>query len=212
MSEDINDEIHDDDEFLGEEPDPTVAEITVKGPGIAITRKVDEPTMASIIGLLFGAAPGASTGAGGGGGGGGRGGGGGGRVDGQGGRQQQTQWDEDITLGEFIMDTGASTFQQKICAAGYYLMKIRGAEHFTSGDVKTALADAHEDMPGNFSRDFSDAASKNYIARKQGGESGQFIVPRTGRTAVESNFTDLPKRRARRTTKKSGSSSSGNGE
>jgi hypothetical protein len=110
-----------------------------------------------------------------------------------------------LTLGEFIVETGARTFQQKICAAGYYLMKFQGAESFNRDEVRIALANAHEDMPGNFARDFSDAASKNFIAGKQG-ESGRFIIPRTGRTAVESHFQDLPKRRpARKTAKKAGS-------
>lgn len=185
-----------DEGTTGNEAPESIAKVTIKGPDIDITRSVDEKTMGSIIGLLFGAP--ASSGGGGGGG-------------GNQGRQQQTQWDEDITLGEFISETGASTFQHKICAAGYYLMKIQGADSFTSGDVKTALADAHEDMPGNFSRDFGDAASKNYIAKKHGGEAGHYVVPTTGRRAVESHFTDLPpRRRARKTAKKS--SSNGKGE
>lgn len=185
------------------EPAKSTAKVTIKGPDIDITRSVDEATMGSVIALLFGAAPAASGGRG------GAGGDGGGQ--GRRGGQQETQWDEDITLGEFISETGASTFQQKICAAGYYLTKILGTESFTSGDVKTALADAHEDMPGNFSRDYGDAASKNYIAKKHGGEAGHFIVTKTGRTAVESHFTDLPtRRRARQTAKKS--SSNGKGE
>jgi hypothetical protein len=195
-----------DEETTNGEPAKSIAKVTIKGPDIDITRSVDEATMGNVIALLFGAAPTGSGGRGGAGGGGGGGGGQGGR-----GGQQETQWDEDITLGEFISETGASTFQQKICAAGYYLMKIHGADSFTSGDVKTALADAHEDMPGNFSRDFGDAASKNYIAKQHGGEAGHFIVPKTGRTAVESHFTELPpRRRARKTAKKS--SSNGKGE
>jgi hypothetical protein len=180
-----------------------VATVTVEGPGVSITRPVDEATMSSVIALLFGAAPWPRVGGGGGGGVGGTG-AAGGRG---GGGQQSPQWDEEVTLGEFLVDSGASTFQQKICATGYYLMKIEGAESFNRDEVRTALANAHEDMPGNFSRDFSDAASKNLIAPKQG-EPGRYIVPRTGRTAVESHFQDVPKRKARKTTKKSGSKGS----
>lgn len=144
-----------------------------------------------------------------------RGGGGGGQegARGLGGRTQQPpQWDEDLTLGEFIVENGAKTFQQKICAAGYYLINFRHAESFNRDDVRTALADAHEDMPGNFGRDFGSAASSHLIAAKQG-EAGQFIIPRTGRTAVESHFQDVPKRRtARRATKKTSSNSNGDAE
>src|SRR5688572_17304940 len=101
------------EDATGSEGPKSIAKVTIKGPDIDITRSVDEKTMGSIIGLLFGVP--ATSGSGGGGGGGA----GGGSNQG---RQQQTQWDEEITLGEFISDTGASTFQHKICAAGYYLM------------------------------------------------------------------------------------------
>jgi len=196
---------------------PTIAEVTVKGPGISITRPADEAMMSKIIAILFGAAP-AARGGGVGGGGGGVGGGGGGVGGGGGGvggggggvgGQQPSQWDEDMTLGEFIVETGARTFQQKICAAGYYLTR-RGAESFDRDEVRAALANAQEDMPTNLGRDFRDAASKNLIGGKHG-EAGRFIIPRTGRTAVESHFQDVPKRRnTRKTAKKA--NSKGNAE
>lgn len=175
-----------------------VGEVSVSGPGVSITRPVDEATMSSVVALLFGVAPATPSGRGGGGGGtgGGGGGNGGGRA------QPPAQWDEELTLGEFITETGASTFQQKICAAGYYLMNFQGRPSFSREDVRTALADAHEDMPGNFGRDFTAAAGKNLVSGKTG-ESGQYIVPRTGKKAVESNFQEVPKRKpARKTAKK----------
>lgn len=200
----IDDPLADKPDELPNESAPPAAEITVIGPGISITRPVDEPTMSNIIALLFGAAPVAPSHVGGGGS------GGGGSSQHQGARQtsgtqQHSQWDEDLTLGEFIVETGASTFQQKICAAGYYLMNFQQAGSFSRDDVRIALAGAHEDMPGNFARDFGEAASKNLIAGKQG-DPGRFIIPRTGRTAVESHFQELPKRRAARRTAKKASS------
>lgn len=193
MTSDISDEFGDGfTDEAPEEPAPAAAEITVTGPGISITRPVDEATMSNVIALLFGTTPAAR---------------GGGSQSGpvQPVRTQQSQWDDDLTLGEFIVETGAKSFQQKICAAGYYLMNFQHAESFNRDEIRTALADAHEDMPGNFSRDFSDAASKNFIAGKQG-ESGRYIIPRTGRTAVESHFQDLPKRRPARKAAKRASS------
>jgi hypothetical protein len=184
---------------------PSAAEVSIKGPGISITRPVDEATMSRIIALLFGAAPAPPAA---------RVGGGGGQegAGGVGSKTQQQEWDQDLTLGEFIVETGAKTFQQKICAAGYYLMNFQNAESFSREDVRAALAGAHEDMPGNFSRDFNSAASSHLIAANQG-EAGQFIVPRTGRTAVESSFQDIPRRRsARRATKKARSNSNGDAE
>jgi hypothetical protein len=176
-----------------ERPSATVT-VTVKGPGVEIVRPVDEATLANVIALLFGAAPTplrhAPPPGGGAGGGGGAPSGGGGAA----------SWDSELTLGEFLAETGASTFPQKICAAGYYLINIRGAESFDREAVRTALVQAHENLPGNFPRDFTNAASLNLIAQKPG-ESGKYYVPTTGRKAVDSHFQDVPKRRAKSTRK-----------
>ncbi|MCW2745853.1 MAG: hypothetical protein JWM48_2403 [Mycobacterium sp.] len=109
-------------------------------------------------------------------------------------------WDSELTLGEFLVETGASSFPQKICAAGYYLIKIKGAESFDREDIKAALVQSHEDLPANYSRDFGVAASSSLIAQKPG-ESGQYFVPTTGRKAVESHFQEVPKRRVKSTRK-----------
>jgi len=180
-----------------EEPLDESFEISVHGPGVDITRAVADGVAGSIIALLFGVAgtpvssgpqgsglaipgisPSKTTLSNG-----------------------QPEWDEDLTLGEFIDETGAKTFQHKISATGYYLLR-HGAESFTREDVKTALAQAHEDMPANFNRDFTETAGKSLIARKPG-ETDRYIIPRTGRAAVESKFQEVPKRRpTRRTSKK----------
>ena len=173
---------HEDD---GGSPSATV---TVSGPGIEIVRPVDEATMGNVIALLFGAAPSPlrnSPPGGGAGGGGGASSGGGGTG----------SWDPELTLGEFLVETGASTFPQKICAAGYYLTK-QGAESFDREGIRTALVQAHEDLPSNFPRDFANAASANLIAQKPG-ESGKYYVPTTGRKAVESQFQEAPRRRSK---------------
>jgi hypothetical protein len=162
------------------------ATVTVKGPGVDIVRPVDETTLAHVIALLFGVVPRPVRTPGGGAG------GGGGEPSGGG----AGSWDPDLTLGEFLAETGASTFPQKICAAGYYLTKIQQAESFDRDGIRTALVQAHEDLPGNFSRDFGNAASANLIAQKPG-ENGKYYVPTTGRKAVESNFQDVPKRRTK---------------
>lgn len=167
---------------------PPSATVTVKGPGVDIVRPVDEATLAHVISLLFGVAPTPTRAPGG-----GAGGGGGSTPSGGGGTGL---WDPELTLGEFLAETGASTFPQKISAAGYYLMKIQEAESFDRDSIRSALVEAHEDLPGNFSRDFANAASANLIAQKPG-ENGKYFVPTTGRKAVESKFQDVPKRRAK---------------
>lgn len=184
-----------------------IAEVTVIGPGISITRPVDEAAMSSIVAILFGASPVSSSG-----------GGGGGRrgtssgADDSGGAQRRTgqthQW-SGHTLGEFLTETGPKTFPQKICATGYYLTDVKGSANFSRDDVKAALRQAREDMPQNFNRDWSVATSSSFIAAEER-DADSFYIPKTGRTAVESNFTDLPKRRAaKKAAKKVSSSSNG---
>lgn len=179
-------------------------EVKVTGPGVGITRPIDEATMSRVIALLFGAtdpAPARNEG--------GAGAlGGGGHQDQSAQRGGQQQWEEELTLSEFIDDIEAKTFQHKICATGYYLMR-QGADTFSRDDVKTALDNAHEDMPANFTRDFNETAAKSLIARKTG-ETDRYIIPRTGKVAVESHFQDLPKRRtSRRAPRRSASAANG---
>ncbi|MEV7633167.1 hypothetical protein AB0N64_12245 [Microbacterium sp. NPDC089318] len=177
------------------------ATVKVTGPGVSIERGVDERTMNAVIGLLVGAPafpPGGGY-QGGGGSGGSRGGqdgssGGGG-----------SEWDGRMTLGEFLDDSGAKTFPQKICATGFYLTDIKGAKDFNRDEIKSALLAAREDMPGNYSRDWASATSMSLIA-PEGHDANRFYIPRTGKKAIESNFQDAPKpRRARKSTKKASS-------
>lgn len=199
MTSQADPSVEDDD---GSAP-PLAGEVTVKGPGVEIVRPVDEPTMANIIALLFGAAPTSAPnpvlslhGRG-------RAGGGGGIDVGTGapsGASSAVKWDPELTLGEFLAETGASTFPQKICAAGYYKIKMQGAGSFDRDGIKAALVQAYEDMPANYTRDFANAASTSLIAPKPG-EAGQYFVPTTGRKAVESHFQEVPKRRAKRARK-----------
>ncbi|HLM64736.1 MAG TPA: hypothetical protein VK306_10600 [Acidimicrobiales bacterium] len=198
MSEDIAEDTSEGSDDVA----PTFAEVTVKGPGVSITRRVDEATMASVIALLFGAAPAAPAGRY----------GAGGR-----GTQQdvtgnaansrsQPEWDARMTLGEFLDESGAKTFPQKIGATGYYLTHIKGAKDFSRDEVKTALLAAREDMPGNYARDWGHATSMSLIA-PEADDASRFYIPRTGRTAVESCFQEAPKRRTRRTAKKTAANS-----
>ncbi|MDQ3405630.1 MAG: hypothetical protein M3548_19935 [Actinomycetota bacterium] len=184
-----------------------VARVSIEGAGIAIERPVDEEVMSRIIALLFGvsSAPLGIRGSG----------------DSSPREKFRKQSDsaeqapvvsvDGLTLGEFIVEVAAKTFSQKICAAGYYLIRAQGVESFSRDGVKFALSNAHEDMPGNFARDWSTAAAGNLIAAKQG-EPGQFYVPTTGRAAVESRFQDAPKRRStKRATRRTGSGPSSGG-
>lgn len=165
---------------------PPSATVSVKGPGVEIVRPVDDATMAKIIALLFGAAPSPQRTLGSGAGSGGAGAGSG----------ATGSLDPELRLGEFLERSGASTFPEKICAAGYHLIHFQEAESFDRDSIRTALVEAHEDLPANFSRDFANAASANLIAQKPG-DNGKYFVPTTGRRAVESKFQDVPKPKRR---------------
>lgn len=203
MTEDIAEDIT---EPATGEAAPSTAEITIKGPGVSITRRVDEATMNSVIALLFGAAPAARVGHHGGGGGSGRGGTQQGVTGNDASAGNQSEWYDRMTLGEFLTESGAKTFPQKICATGYYLTNIKSSKDFSRDEVKTALLAAREDMPGNYARDWTHATSMSLIA-SEAHDANRFYIPRTGRTAVESHFQEAPKRRARRTAKKAAANS-----
>lgn len=192
-------------------PGPTsTATVTVVAPGVEISRAVSDETMSAVIGLLFGgpaaaapvyaatshdAAPTHSAPA----------------VPAAPPTRGGSQYDNRMTLGEFLTETEAKTFTQKICAAGYYLTVVKGQHDFGKDEVKTALQQAREDMPANYSRDWSSAVSSSFVAAEDK-DPNRFYVPKTGRSAVESNFTELGKRRAPRRTTKKAASSNGDAE
>lgn len=177
-----------------EATDRLIAEVQVTGPGVAITRPVDEATMASVIALIFGAPPAAMTAVG--------------QpapaahhgstnVPAAGGHAMA-----DLALSEFLDLSEPKTFPHKIVTAAYYLTEIQGVEHFTRSDVKDALVAAREVMPANYHRDFGNAVAASFIAAKPG-DSEVFYITKTGKSAVVSKFQELPKRRAaRRSAKK----------
>ncbi|MBB1034468.1 hypothetical protein G6031_08705 [Dietzia sp. CQ4] len=188
------------DETEGARTADLPATVKVTGPGVSIERGVDERTMNAVIGLLVGVPvprPGGGDPAG------SSGGGGGGMDEDSGGRG--LKWDERMTLGEFLDDSGAKTFPHKICATGFYLTAIKGATDFNRDEVRSALLAAREDMPGNYARDWATATNLSLIA-PEGHDATRFYIPRTGKKAIDSNFEDTPKpRRTRKSTKKASS-------
>lgn len=173
------------------------ATVSVNGEGVSITRSVDEATLGSIVALLFGG-PDALP----------RRGAAGSRPEDQiGGAGVAGGFNPDVTLGEFLDESGASSFSQKICAVGYYLTQ-RGADSFDRDGVRQAMVDAREDMPGNFARDFTAAISGNLITPVHG-DPKKFYVTKTGRKAVESKFQEVPKRPARRARRTSSGTTNG---
>lgn len=106
--------------------------------------------------------------------------------------------------GEFLADSGAKRYPDKIVALGVYLRNEHGQESFTREDIKEAYQRAGEAIPKNFGRDFTWAISNKWIAPVIG-SSSDFRVTTTGDQAVSAKFspevlakTRLPAPRKRR--------------
>lgn len=178
--------------------------VSVTGPGVNISVPVGADVMAAVIGLLFGGTPIAAP-----------------AVEtphapnphaGPSVDAEPETTDDDIeesfsdhTLGEFIDEHNPTTFPQRICTAGYYLTVVKGQTGFSREDIRSAMQKAHEEMPGNFSRDFNKAVSQRLVAENT--DAGYFYISRTGKRAVESRFSDVPKPRPRRSPRKAATSS-----
>lgn len=173
--------------------------VTVSGPGVQISRPVTEEVLSAVVNLLFGGVASlpsrvatpvrdqavATTG----------------DVHAEDPGLEADEEDQPQNVREFIDKVEPKTFSQKICATGYFLLKVKKVgNEFSRDQVRTELINAHEDMPTNFPRDFTSALTSGFIATNP--DTGLFYVPKAGATAVESNFTELPKKRTRRPAKK----------
>ena len=189
---------------VGEGDGPTMEPesfvVSVKGQGVELTRGVDQATALSVISAVLGggapvaqppaqhaaaypagqASPPGAVNSG-----------------------IVTDIDPDITIGEYIDECEAQKFPEKITAIGNFLQKRLGQEYFTRDEVKSQFPQAGEALPGNFSRDFTDAVSKKWIAETT--EKGHYLVTKTGRSAIEARFDKTTRRsvptRRRRTAK-----------
>lgn len=185
-------------------PTPALAaeptyDLSLKGAGLTIERKIPESLALSVVALIMGGdgsrlAPrrGPATPAGGAGAGQGLG----------------------TTVGEYLTEVEAKRNPDKILAFGAYLMDEMGRETFTRDEVRSMFQKAAEPVPGNFHRDFTWAVQNRWLG-EQPGTPGAYYVTKTGRTALGNKFaaevkasTKLPRRRR---TRKAGATSASNG-
>jgi hypothetical protein len=192
---------------------PDMFKVSVTGTGVALARTVDQATALSIIGIALGgsaspaAPPGNSspppgrpayvapapphdptsvTGTG------------------------DEEIDPHITIGEYIDECGAQGYPAKITAIGNFLEIRIGKTSFTKEEVKSQFRPAGEAQPGNFHRDFGDAITQRWISEVQG-ESGQYFVTKTGKSAIAGKF-DKSLRRAAPARRKKPSAKPANGD
>lgn len=169
----------------------TTYELTLRGPGVTIERKVPESIALTIIGTVMGggqfvrpAQPWSPPGAG----------------------MPTGTAATGLTAGEYLSSVEAKRNPDKILAFGAFLMDEMGRETFTRDEVRAMFQSAAEPVPANFHRDFTWAVSNRWLGQ-QVGAPGAYYVTSTGRTALGNKFstdvkatTKLARRRRRKTT------------
>jgi hypothetical protein len=156
-------------------PDPapeTTYDLTLRGAGVTIERKVPESIALTIIATVMGGAP---TGR---------------LVTTRGGPLNVAQpavGGVALTPGEYLSSVEAKRNPDKILAFGAYLMDHMGRETFTRDEVRAMFQRAAEAVPGNYHRDFTWAVSNRWLG-EQPGTPGAYYVTRTGRDAINGKF------------------------
>ncbi|MDF6101321.1 hypothetical protein [Gordonia hongkongensis] len=180
---------------------PDAFTVSINGPGVAISREVDQATALTLIATIMGGGPSTTvnpptfnttplqaplT------------------------TETQTRGDSSaidprITVGEYIDECEAKQFPAKITAIGNFLELKLGQSSFTREEVKSQFRPAGEAQPGNYSRDFAEAITQRWIAEDPA-EKGQYFVTKTGKAAIAAKFDRSTKRspspRRRRSTTK----------
>lgn len=173
---------------MAEEADDERFQLTLSGSGISVTKSVDAATANAIINIVMGGhAPPASS-------------------------QSRSKVEESkepkvaqsnrdrVSLREFLDDTGAERYPDKILAIGQYMSEHEGSDTFSRDDIKGRFKTAQEASPGNFPRDFAVALKSGWIAEDPASPSSYYVT-RRGSDIIASGFSaDLrkitkPKRR-----------------
>jgi hypothetical protein len=150
----------------------TTYDLTLKGAGLTIERKVTEAVALSVIATVMGADAG--------------------RVPqprnlGVAGARAGVGGAPALTAGEYLSSVEPKRNPDKILAFGAYLTDEMGRETFTRDEVRSMFQSAAEPVPGNFHRDFTWAVANRWLG-EQPGTPGAFYVTTTGRTALKNKF------------------------
>jgi hypothetical protein len=174
------------DQTNGNTPSEKSYHLSVKGDGIQVSQDIDKDTALSVISLLLGGQVATRPNTVG--------------VAVTPSHADQTQ----LTLGEFVEESGARSNVDKIVAIAVYKTRYDNVSDFSRQDMNTWFQEAGEPVPGNLPRDVSVARTARYIAPRGAG-STQFYVTTTGFKALDQKFsgeakrpTAAPKRRRRR--------------
>jgi hypothetical protein len=182
-------------------PEPAY-ELTLKGAGLTIERKIPESIALSVVALIMGGdgsrigpRRGGSVAAA--------------SLTATGSRQGLA-----TTVGEFLTEVEAKRNPDKILTFAAYLMDEMGRESVTRDEIRSMFQKAAEPVPGNFHRDFTWAVQNRWLG-EQPGSPGAYYVTKTGRTALGNKFAAEVKASTkltrRRRTRKAGATGATNG-
>ena len=96
------------------------------------------------------------------------------------------------TIGEFVIESGANSYNERTCAIAYYIENFVEKESFTSEDITQGYRDARESLPKNVSDTVKACAQRKWFSEidkdaKTGAKKYQ--LTNTGTKAVEDKFT-----------------------
>ncbi len=105
-----------------------------------------------------------------------------------------------VSIREYLNGVAAKRNADTITAIVAYL-KDQGYETVTRDQVKDYFRKAGEPIPGNYTRDFTDALSTGWIAEDHA-NSGNYYITSSGEAALSNGFTGKIRRPAKRRNRK----------
>lgn len=149
-------------------------ELSLKGPGITISKSIDAGTAAAIAQIAVGGAKAHRP-----------------LVENRGmvsSKSLPICTDQPLSLREFLQQVNPSIgIHAKILAVGRYMRDFEGQADFSRDDIRTRFRTAGEPQPANFPRDFQKAVRAGWIAEDPGNR-GRFYVTRTGDELIDQGF------------------------
>lgn len=109
---------------------------------------------------------------------------------------------------EALLQSTAKTNPQKIAVLGHYQANVTQHDSFSLEEVKAAFRKAGEPLPGNFSRDVSDAVSLGYIFEDES-ETGMYFLTDSATEYVQAGFPETSKKVKSQKLKREGGRRSG---
>jgi hypothetical protein len=141
--------------------------VTVKGPGVSVTREVTDEQAAAILNVILRPVSAAPRG-------------------GLGGRGSAGK-EISGSLAEFFRNTAPRRNPDKILTIAHYMKTVEGKD-FLPDDILARFKEVGEPPPGNFNRDFRWTKRNGWIASDV--KTGQYYVTANGSAAVEGGFPE----------------------